>query len=142
MTHTRRILVVDDNSDHVVLTVDAIESLGADDVEIRIAHDGREALQVLCEERWVPGLLLLDIQMPFVDGFDVLEHIKADDDLRLLPVVMLTSSADERDICRSYGLGTDSFVTKPVAPQALRELVSRIPHQSTDANASSTVEVN
>ena len=132
----RRILIADDNHDHVVLTLDALGPTIVDDAEVRVARDGREALALLFDERWVPDLLLLDIQMPLADGFEVLEQLKEDEHLRSVPIVMLTSSADERDRCRSLGLGSERFVTKPVGAAALRELVSQI------LSRSSRVEVN
>jgi CheY-like chemotaxis protein len=138
----QRILVADDNHDHVLLTIDAIESLGTEDIEVRIARDGEEALDILLEERWLPSLVLLDIQMPQVDGFGVLEELQSDDELRLLPVAMLTSSSDERDIVRSYGLGTTAYVTKPVDAQALRELVSRIPSYQRGCDSPPHLEVS
>lgn len=122
----RRILIADDNHDHVVLTLDALGPTIVDDAEVRVARDGREALALLFDERWVPDLLLLDIQMPLADGFEVLEQLKEDEHLRSVPIVMLTSSADERDRSRSLGLGSERFVTKPVDAVALRELVSQI----------------
>jgi two-component system response regulator len=131
-----RILVADDNNDHVLLTLDALEQTLDPSVEVRVARDGREALGVLVGESWVPDLLLLDIQMPVVDGFDVLRRVKSDDRLREVAVVMLTSSADERDALRSHGLGSERFLTKPVSAAALRELVAQI------LSRSSRVEVN
>lgn len=122
----QRILIADDNHDHVMLTLDALAPSIGDETEVRVARDGREALSVLYEQHWVPDLLLLDIQMPLADGFEVLERVKADDHLRSVAIVMLTSSADERDRCRSLGLGSERFVTKPVDTAALRELVSQI----------------
>lgn len=132
----RRILIADDNHDHVVLTLDALQPSLDDETEVRVARDGREALAVMLDEHWVPDLLLLDIQMPLADGFEVLRRVKDDDGLRDVAVVMLTSSADERDMCRSLGLGTERFLTKPADAMALRELVSQI------LSRSSRVEVN
>lgn len=132
----QRILIADDNNDHVVLTLDALGSCVDAGTQVRVARDGREALTVLFEEQWVPDLLLLDIQMPLADGFEVLERVKKDEHLRSVAIVMLTSSADERDRSRSLGLGSERFVTKPVDSAALRELVSQI------LSRSSCVEVN
>jgi CheY-like chemotaxis protein len=136
MTSMHRILIADDNDDHVVLTLDALTPSIGDDTEVRVAHDGRETLGVLFEEQWVPDLVLLDIQMPLADGFEVLERVKDNEQLRSVAIVMLTSSADERDRCRSLGLGSERFLTKPVDAAALRELVSQI------LSRSSRVEVN
>jgi CheY-like chemotaxis protein len=136
-----RILVADDNADHVLLTVDALESTHGEAVEVRVAHDGREALAIVFDEKWIPGLVLLDIQMPIVDGFEVLRRLKYDEALRVVPVVMLSSSADERDVRRSYDLGSNSYVTKPVGGTALRSLVAQIPSYWFGVNTPPCVEV-
>lgn len=122
----KRILIADDNDDHVVLTLDALAPSVDEETEVRVARDGRETLAVLFDEGWLPDLLLLDVQMPLADGFEVLERVKEDERLRSVAIVMLTSSADERDRSRSLGLGSERFVTKPVDAVALRELVSQI----------------
>ena len=137
-----RILVADDNPDHALLTVDALEAAHGKPVEVRVARDGREALKILFDEQWVPGLVLLDIQMPIVDGFEVLRRLKADSVLRAVPVVMLTSSSDEQDVCRSYDLGSNSYVTKPVGGAALRSLVAQIPPDWFGVNTPPHVEVH
>jgi len=136
VSSVRRILVAEDNHDHALLTLDALEPSFDGDTDVRVARDGREALSLMLDEQWVPDLLLLDIQMPIVDGFEVLRRVKDDERLRSVAVVMLTSSADERDICRSLGYGTERFLTKPADATALRELVSQI------LSRSSRVEVN
>jgi CheY-like chemotaxis protein len=122
-----RILVADDNPDHALLTVDAIASTYGDAVEVRVARNGREALEIVFDEKWIPELVLLDVQMPIVDGFEALRRLKNDDVLRAVPVVMLSRSAHERDVSRSYELGSNSYVTKPVGGTALRSLVAQIP---------------
>ena len=136
-----RILVADDNRDHALLTVDALSSMLPADAEVRVAGDGREALAILFDEGWLPELVLLDIQMPFADGFEVLSRLKADERLREIPVVMLTTSSDDRDVYRSYGLGSHRFVTKPVNVAALRELVSQVPSYWPGQDPSENVEV-
>ena len=129
-THT--ILLAEDNPDHALLAREALEAVHGDSVEIHVVRDGLEALEYLFGSGDVPPpppphLILLDIQMPGATGFEVLERVKADEKLRVIPVVMLTSSDDERDIARSYGLGTNSYVTKPIEADALYDRISRIP---------------
>ena len=122
------VLVAEDNPDHALLTAEAIESTHGPDVELRVFQNGAEALAYLSDEtNRLPGLILLDIQMPELDGFATLEGIKSDPRLRVIPVVMLTSSDDERDIARSYGLGTNSYVTKPLGADELAERIAQIP---------------
>ena len=129
-THT--ILLAEDNPDHALLAREALEAVHGDSVEIHVVRDGLEALEYLFGSGDVPPpppphLILLDIQMPGATGFEVLERVKADEKLRVIPVVMLTSSDDERDIARIYGLGTNSYVTKPIEADALYDRISRIP---------------
>jgi two-component system response regulator len=114
------LLVEDSPSDRELTTL----ALKADDSGHRVeaARDGVEALDVLkCRGRWEkrdprdqPRVILLDVNMPLVNGFEVLREIRADEALRDVPVVMLTSSAERRDLAQSYALGANSYVVKPV----------------------------
>ncbi len=114
----RPILLVEDNPDDEILTVRALkrQSIGN---RIVVAHDGQEALDRLfgegeggAPER--PALVLLDLNLPRVEGLEVLRRIRSDPRTRLLPVVILTSSREERDIIEGYSLGANSYVRKPV----------------------------
>lgn len=119
MAHPRtvEILLVDDNIGDVVLTKEALK--GADfSNHVSVARDGFEALEFLRRTGKFssaprPDLILLDINMPRKNGCEVLEEIRGDEDLRIIPVVILTSSEAEDDIRRSYELGANCFVTKP-----------------------------
>lgn len=86
--------------------------------EIAVARDGVEALDYLqgadCEERPLPALVLLDLKLPRIDGLEVLRRIRAHERTRLLPVVILTSSVEDEDLIRSYSLGANAYVRKPV----------------------------
>lgn len=114
---TVEILLVDDNIGDVVLTKEALK--GADfSNHVSVARDGFEALEFLRRtgkfaDAKRPDLILLDINMPRKNGCEVLEEIRCDEDLRIIPVVILTSSEAEDDIRRSYALGANCFVTKP-----------------------------
>jgi two-component system response regulator len=121
MTRTGTILLVEDNPDDVELTLRAFEkSRLANDIVV--VRDGAEALDYLFgtgvhAERpptSTPEMVLLDLKLPKVDGLEVLKRIRADERTRRLPVVVLTSSKEERDVLRSYDLGANSFVRKPV----------------------------
>jgi CheY-like chemotaxis protein len=137
-----RILIADDNHDHVLLTADAVASANVGPVETRVARDGREALAALLTGEWLPDLVLLDVQMPIVDGFEVLRRMRANERLRSIPVVLLTSSADDRDAARGRGLGSTAFVTKPLDGAALRDLLSPVQSNHPGATAPARVEVH
>ncbi len=118
MTSTRVILLVEDDPDHELLTIRALrKSHIANDG--RGARDGEEAIAMLCgagEESLptLPQVILLDLKLPKVDGLEVLRRIRSSDRTRMLPVVVLTSSDEENDIVRSYKLGVNSYIRKPV----------------------------
>ena len=116
----RTIVIAEDNANDLELTLAA---LGQNRVanEIVVVRDGAEALDFLYRRGTFasrvggpPALLLLDLKMPKVDGVEVLRQVKADAELRTIPVVMLTSSREESDLVRSYQLGVNAYVVKPV----------------------------
>jgi two-component system, response regulator len=111
---TKIILLVEDNPTDEKLTLRAFRKSGIAN-EIVVVRDGVEALEhVLAQDRELPALMLLDLNLPKVDGHEVLRRIRADDRTRLLPVVVLTASKEEEDIVRSYALGANAYVRKPV----------------------------
>lgn len=111
------LLLVEDNPDDEHLTLRALSSHGLLN-EVTVARDGAEALATLTPERLAetgpPVVILLDLKLPKVSGLEVLKHIRTHEETRLLPVVVLTSSTEDRDIIESYRLGANSFVSKPV----------------------------
>ena len=112
------ILVVDDNEDDVLLLQESLRDLPTVNL-VHAVHDGEEALTFLRREGPYagaarPGLVLLDINMPKKNGFEVLSEMKSDPLLRTIPVVMLTTSNRDADVLAAYGSGACSFVTKPV----------------------------
>jgi CheY-like chemotaxis protein len=116
----RRILLAEDNPNDVELTMAALAEINlANDVVV--VRDGAETLDYLFRRNGYadrptgnPAVVLLDLKMPKVDGLEVLSAIKADDTLRTIPVVMLTSSREEQDLARSARLGANAYVVKPV----------------------------
>lgn len=108
-----RVLLVEDNPDDVELTLRAFERHRMVN-EIIVARDGEEALAHLSGDAPLPALVLLDLKLPRVDGFEVLRRIRGDARTRLLPVVVLTTSAQERDLLQGYSLGANSYIIKPV----------------------------
>ncbi|MEZ2345585.1 response regulator [Terriglobus sp. RCC_193] len=111
---SRTILLVEDDPDHELLTIRALKKSNIVN-EVRVARDGEEALDALFGPAAVrPQLVLLDLKLPKVEGLEVLRRIREDDSTRMLPVVVLTSSDEERDVVRSYKLGVNSYIRKPV----------------------------
>jgi DNA-binding response OmpR family regulator len=111
------ILLVEDDPDHETLAIRALRKANVAN-EIAVARDGAEALaymeSIISGERNPPQLVLLDLKLPKVEGLEVLRAIRANDKTALLPVVVLTSSDEERDIVSSYRLGVNSYIRKPV----------------------------
>ena len=120
------ILLVEDNPDDVDLTLRAFRrSRVANDVVV--ARDGVEAMErLLSQTQPRPALILLDLKLPRVDGFELLRWIREDEALRVLPVVILTSSKEERDIVQSYTLGANSYIVKPVDFEKFNEVVDQL----------------
>lgn len=132
MKGLRPILLVEDNPKDLELTLEALERSQLAN-EVVTARDGVEALDWLFRrnahehrETNDPAVILLDLKLPRIDGLQVLEQIKSDDEMRHLPVVMLTASREESDLVKSYQLGVNAFVVKPVGFQdffkAIRDL--------------------
>ena len=113
------ILLVEDNPDDVTLTLRALKSHHITN-EVIVARDGVEALALLfgAADRpamdELPPVVLLDLKLPKINGLEVLQRIRANERTRLLPVVILTSSDEERDVIDGYSLGANSYVRKPV----------------------------
>jgi CheY-like chemotaxis protein len=115
-----RILMVEDDPRDVELTLTALGDYNLTN-EVVVVHDGEEALDYLyrrgnfsARRSDNPAVLLLDLKLPKIDGLEVLKQIKSDETLRLIPVVVLTSSREERDMVASYKLGVNAYVVKPV----------------------------
>lgn len=124
------ILMADDDADDRILTKEALEESRVLN-ELRFVEDGEELMDYLKKRGKYtdaprPGLILLDLNMPRKDGREALKEIKADPDLRRIPVVVMTTSKAEEDIFRSYDLGASSFITKPVTFDRLVELMKAL----------------
>jgi two-component system response regulator len=113
------ILLVEDSRDDVALTLRAFKAHNITN-EVIVASDGAQALEVLFgtegdpQPKHLPSIVLLDLNLPKVNGLEVLQRIRADERTRFLPVVILTSSTEQRDLIESYKLGVNSYVRKPV----------------------------
>lgn len=129
----RVILLVEDNPDDQELT---LRALGANKImnQVVVVEDGAEALDYLFgqgayahrDTSVMPQVVLLDLKLPKVDGIEVLKRMRADERTRLLPVVILTSSREERDVANGYGSGANSYVRKPVDFADFREAVRQL----------------
>jgi two-component system, response regulator len=120
MTDARTILLVEDNPSEVELTKRAFAQ-NAVDVSIVVANDGKEALELLldvcgsghaCQK--LPDLVLLDLKLPKIDGLEVLRRLRESEKTRRLPIVILSSSNEHRDVSAAYELGANSYIRKPV----------------------------
>ena len=120
------ILVADDDLDDCMMIKEAFQESRLLNT-IHFVHDGVELLRYLEHKREkhhpLPGLILLDLNMPKKDGREALKEIKSHPDFKQIPVVVLTTSQAEEDVMRTYGLGVNSFITKPVAFEALVQIM-------------------
>ncbi len=137
MSRSRVILLVEDNADDVELALRAFHRSGVEN-RIIVARDGKAALDQLFPDEGpeatvhaggsahLPELVLLDLKLPKIDGLGVLRRLRAEERTRRIPVVILTSSNEERDVARSYELGANSFVRKPVDFDEFTEVARKI----------------
>ena len=127
------ILMADDDPDDRLLTADALKEARLIN-DIRFVENGAELLEYLRRKGEFappadaprPGLILLDLNMPKMDGRAVLKELKMDPDLRSIPVVVLTTSKDDEDVYRSYDLGVNSYIVKPVTFEALVDILQTL----------------
>lgn len=129
----KMILLVEDNPDDEMLTLRALRKNNIVN-DVVVARDGVEALDYLFgtgayagrDMSIMPSVTLLDLKLPRLDGLEVLKRLREDDRTKLLPVVMLTSSSEEQDIMKSYGLGANSYLRKPVEFDKFIEAVRQL----------------
>ena len=127
------ILLVEDNPDDELLTIRALEKNNIMN-EVVVARDGVEALDYLFgtgsnnkrKLSQMPEMVLLDLKLPKMDGLDVLRRIRSDERTKLLPVVVLTSSTEEKDLIESYSLGANSYIRKPVDFTQFTEAIKQL----------------
>jgi two-component system, response regulator len=132
MNHLKRILLVDDSARDTELALAALQNQNLAN-EVFALRDGAEALDYLYRRgdfahraAGDPAVILLDLKMPKVDGIEVLRQIKGDTALKKIPVVMMTSSREEKDVLNSYELGVNAYVVKPVKFQAFVEAIEQV----------------
>jgi two-component system response regulator len=128
-----KILLVEDSQDDEMLTKRAFQKSRVSN-EVIVARDGAEALEYLyCTGRYasrdandLPEVVLLDLKLPKVDGLEVLRRIRSNEQTRTLPVIILTSSREERDLIAGYQGGANSYIVKPVDPQQFEESIRQL----------------
>src|SRR4051812_5928388 len=132
MSPLKRILLAEDNKNDVELTLAALEEYNLAN-EVVIAHDGVEVLDYLFRRgsfanhaNGIPAVILLDLKMPRMDGLEALRQLREEPRFRHVPVVMITSSREEQDLVRSYELGVNAYVVKPVDFQKFVECIKQI----------------
>lgn len=121
----RSILLIEDNPDDERLTIRALRRSQIVN-PITVAHDGEEAIRMLTTVPALPGLVMLDLKLPKLNGLEVLQTIRTTDRTRLLPVVVLTSSNEAQDIVQCYRLGANGYVQKPVDFDQFTNAVSQL----------------
>lgn len=132
MSKLKTILLAEDNANDVEMTLTALAAHNLANA-VAVVNDGEEALDYLYTRGRYAGrtdgdpiVVLLDLKMPRVDGLEVLRMVKSDEKLKSIPIVVLTSSREEQDLVRSYHLGVNAYVVKPVNFQAFVEAVTQI----------------
>jgi CheY-like chemotaxis protein len=132
MSPLKRILLAEDNPNDVELTLSALEEYNLAN-EVVVARDGVEVLDYLFNlgqfanhPNGTPAVILLDLKMPRMDGLEALRQLRADPRFKRVPVVMITSSREEQDLVRSYELGVNAYVVKPVDFQKFVECIKQI----------------
>lgn len=128
--HSVDILLVEDDPGDVTLTREGLETAKMN-INLNVVGDGVEALKYLRREGPYagasrPDLILLDLNMPIMDGRETLRHIKSDEDLRTIPVVILTTSESDMDIIKSYNLGANCYISKPIGFESFIDVVHAI----------------
>jgi two-component system, response regulator len=119
--HLENILLVEDNEDHIEHTVDALQEGGLVN-QIKVVRDGKSALDYVFRRNNFkdpvvsprPGLILLDVKLPKISGFEILEIIKSDPDLKVIPIILLTTTGNPEDIEKGARLGANDYIVKPV----------------------------
>jgi two-component system, response regulator len=127
MNNAVEILLVEDNLDDAGLTIRALKKNNLANNLLHL-HDGEEAINYLFSEKitTIPKVILLDLKMPKVDGIEVLRKLKGDERRKIIPVVVLTSSKEEKDIVESYKLGVNAYIVKPVDFDKFAKAISEI----------------
>lgn len=120
-----QILLVEDNEGDIILTLEALKEARISN-KIVVARDGQEALSLLYDNTFIPDLVLLDINLPGINGLEVLSAIKNDERFRTIPVIMLTTSSSDKDILNSYSNHANCYINKPVGLESFIDIIKSI----------------
>jgi CheY-like chemotaxis protein len=126
----KKILLVEDNRDDILLIERAFQkSKMSEKFDLVVVQDGNQAISYLRDLKQndiIPMILLLDLKLPRIDGFEVLQNIRKNEKTRLIPVIIFTSSKEERDIAKAYILGANSYVRKPIDSEKFMSVLQQI----------------
>lgn len=125
MIAKKNILLIEDNEADIRLMQEVLKEHFSE-VKISVARDGLKALEILCKEEDLPSLIILDLNLPKKDGREVLAQIKSDDSLKVIPVIILTTSESEHDILRAYKLHANCYLAKPIDLDDFIKIITQI----------------
>jgi CheY-like chemotaxis protein len=127
-TSTYHVLLIEDEPAEIYLVQDALDSGDlADSITLHVAMDGRQAREFLQQSlpgAITPNLILLDLHLPYINGYDLLEEIKSDPTLKNIPVIILTASVSDKAIAQTYRLNANGYLSKPVGSEELNEVIA------------------
>lgn len=119
-----KILLAEDEEYHIFIIRKALAAIKDFSYELQVGYDGEEIMSILTgPQRYNPDLILMDIKLPKKNGFELLKEIRQDDDLKMIPIIILTSSARKQDIQDCYKLGCNSYVVKPMNFDKFKEII-------------------
>ncbi len=123
----KTILLIEDNQDDIDLTIRALKkSKYSDDIKLEVATDGVEAIEYFNNGSEKPFLVLLDLNLPRINGFQVIDKMKNDDNLKFIPIIILTSSRERKDMIKSYEFGANGYIQKPIDFNEFIEVIRKI----------------
>ncbi len=120
-----QVLVIEDNPDDITLMLRALKKQNLDE-HVHVLRDGAAALDYFFRDRGTPKLIFLDLKLPKVDGLEVLRRLRADERTMWIPVVVVSSSREERDVVEGYKFGVSSYILKPITVEAVAECASEL----------------
>lgn len=138
--HPLSILLAEDNEDHAKITIDTLEENASLGISVFHVSNGQLAIDYLesCNEKTFPDVVILDLKMPLKNGFEVLEYMKKDDQIKNIPVIILTTSSNKNDVQTAYGMGVSSLLVKPFSFDEFAEMLNSFTGYWTQVTLSSS----